>query len=321
LDHGGRHPDMPKKLSNAFIFTCNVSFEFEKSEQTANVNYSSGLQRDKMVEAERAPVDERVRKVIALKRQVCDTPDKYFVVVNQKGIDPLSLDLFAKEGILALRRAKRRNMERLVLACGGLQVNSVDGLTPEILGHADSVYEYTLGEEKYTFIEGLVNPLSCTILIRGPNDHSITQIKDAVRDGLRAAKNAIEDGHVVPGAGAFELAAYRHLQQLKSNVKGSNKIGADLFSEALLIIPKTLASNSGLDVQQTIVNLLEEHSEGHVVGLNLATGDGFDAAESGVWDNYRVKRQILHSSVVVASQLLLVDEIIKAGKTQAQHSS
>ncbi len=56
--------------------------------------------------------------------QVCDTPDKSFVVVNQKGIDPMSLDLLAKEGILGLRRAKRRNMERLQLACGGFTINS-----------------------------------------------------------------------------------------------------------------------------------------------------------------------------------------------------
>ncbi len=41
------------------------------------------------------------------------------MVINQKGIDPLSLDVLAKEGILGLRRAKRRNMERLTLACGG----------------------------------------------------------------------------------------------------------------------------------------------------------------------------------------------------------
>ena len=41
------------------------------------------------------------------------------MVINQKGIDPISLDLLAKDGILGLRRAKRRNMERLALACGG----------------------------------------------------------------------------------------------------------------------------------------------------------------------------------------------------------
>jgi len=41
--------------------------------------------------------------------------------------------MFAKEGILALRRAKRRNMERIVLACGGSAINAVDDLKPEDL--------------------------------------------------------------------------------------------------------------------------------------------------------------------------------------------
>lgn len=50
------------------------------------------------------------------------------------------------------------------------------------------------GEEKYTFIEKCGNPRSVTLLVKGPNQHTITQIKDAIRDGLRAVKNAIEDG-------------------------------------------------------------------------------------------------------------------------------
>lgn len=111
-------------------------------------------------------------------------------------------------------------------------MNSVDDLTPECLGHAGLVYEHTLvrlfffwggsifylsvhktvkfklfkikmilmlqpclqGEEKYTFIEKCGNPRSVTLLVKGPNKHTLTQIKDAVRDGLRAVKNAIEDG-------------------------------------------------------------------------------------------------------------------------------
>ncbi|PKU28294.1 t-complex protein 1 subunit zeta [Limosa lapponica baueri] len=121
--------------------------------------------------------------------------EKALEVLEQvKGIDPFSLDALAKEGIVALRRAKRRNMERLTLACGGTAMNSVEDLAPDCLGHAGLVYEYTLGEEKYTFIEKCDNPRSVTLLIRGPNKHTLTQIKDAVRDGLRAVKNAIEDG-------------------------------------------------------------------------------------------------------------------------------
>ena len=80
-----------------------------------------------------------------------------------------------------------------------------------MLGFAKEVTVHTLGEEKFTFVEGVVNPRSCTILIKGPDGHTIAQIKDAVRDGLRAVKNTIEDKCVVPGGGAFEIAAHRAL--------------------------------------------------------------------------------------------------------------
>ena len=111
-----------------------------------------------------------------------------------QGIDPPSLDLLAKAGIVALRRAKRRNMERIPLCCGGMAVNSVDDLSPDYLGHAGLVYETVLGEQKYTFIEQCKNPESVTLLVKGPNKHTLSQIKDAIRDGLRAVKNALEDG-------------------------------------------------------------------------------------------------------------------------------
>jgi chaperonin GroEL (HSP60 family) len=55
------------------------------------------------------------------------------VLINQKGIDPICLDMLAREGILALRRAKKRNMERLTLACGGFAINSVEELSEDCL--------------------------------------------------------------------------------------------------------------------------------------------------------------------------------------------
>lgn len=36
--------------------------------------------------------------------------------------------------------------------------------------------------------------------------------------------------------------------------------------------------------------------------------------QTGVWDNYRVKRQVLTLSTVLATQLLLVDEVLRAGR-------
>lgn len=315
LDHGARHPDMKKRAENCHILTCNVSLEYEKSEVNAGFFYNSAEQREQMVAAERRSVDEKVQKIIDLKKQVCEGTDNSFVVINQKGIDPISLDLLAREGIVALRRAKRRNMERLVLACGGEAVNSVEDLTPDVLGWAGLVYEHVLGEEKYTFVEEVKNPHSCTILIKGPNDHTIAQIKDAVRDGLRAVKNTLEDEAVILGAGAFEVAARQYLvNEVKKTVKGGAQLGVEAFADALLVIPKTLAENSGLDTQDAIIALQRDHDNGVVVGLNHHTGEPMDPHMEGIFDNYSVKRQIINSGPIIASQLLLVDEVIRAGR-------
>lgn len=316
MDHGCRHPDMPKMLENCYIMTLNVSLEYEKTEVNAGFFYSSAQEREKLVESERNFTDEKVRAILAFKNQVC-TPEngKTFVIINQKGIDPLSLDMLAKSGIMALRRAKRRNMERLTLCCGGYQVNSVEDLEIGCLGEAGRVYEQVLGEDKFTFMEDVQNPQSCSVLVKGPNEHTIAQLKDALRDGLRAVKNALEDHCVVPGAGSFELAAAEDLQRFKSQVKGRAKLGVQAFSDALLIIPKTLAENSGLDLQDTLIALQEEREQSQVpVGLDLNTGEPMCPDQEGVWDQYRVKRQFLHLSTVLATQLLLVDEVMRAGK-------
>lgn len=173
--------------------------EYEKSEVNSGFFYKTAEEREKLVAAEREFIDQRVRKVIALKKKLCDGTNKNFVVLNQKGIDPMSLDMLAKEGIIALRRAKRRNMERLALACGGIALNHLDDIQESQLGFAGLVYEHILGENKYTFIEECKVPQSVTILIKGPNKHTLTQIKDAVRDGLRAINNSVEDKALIPG--------------------------------------------------------------------------------------------------------------------------
>jgi T-complex protein 1 subunit zeta len=96
-------------------------------------------------------------------------------------------------------------------------------------------------------------PKSVTLLIKGPNSHTITQIKDAVRDGLRSVYNMIVDKSVVPGGGAFHVACAARLlsENFRKTVKGKAKWGVAAFADALLVIPKTLAANSGHDIQDS----------------------------------------------------------------------
>ncbi|CAF1144271.1 unnamed protein product [Adineta steineri] len=306
LDHGDRHTSMPKALKNAFILICFFR------EVNAGFFYKNAEERDRLVTSERKFIDDRVQKIVELKRKVCSSDDKNktFVIVNQKGIDPFSLDILAKDGILALRRAKRRNMERITLACGGEAMNSVENLTKDCLGFAEDV----LGEEKFTFIEGCKNPKSVTVLLKGSTKCILNQLKDALRDGLRSITNAIEDGCVIPGGGAFEIVAHHALTQYKEQVKGRARLGVQAFAEALLIIPKAIAQNAGHDQQETIVKLQHEYTTTKIpVGIDITTGDAMEPKSLGIYDNYRVKKQLIHSSTSIATNLILVDEILRAG--------
>eukprot|EP01054_Gregarina_sp_Poly1_P001349 Gregarina_sp_Poly_1__1348@NODE_1333_length_4355_cov_224_001632_g897_i0_p1_GENE_NODE_1333_length_4355_cov_224_001632_g897_i0NODE_1333_length_4355_cov_224_001632_g897_i0_p1_ORF_typecomplete_len564_score102_39Cpn60_TCP1/PF00118_24/4_8e137_NODE_1333_length_4355_cov_224_001632_g897_i0821773 len=332
MDHGCRHPNMPTSLKNCYVLTCNVSLEYEKTEVNSAFFYNSAEQRARLAEAERRFTDMKVQKIIELKRQVCTEENgKNFVVFNQKGIDPPSLDMFAREGIMALRRVKRRNMERLSLCCGGNAVNAVEGLEPQDLGFADHVWEISLGDEKYTFVEGVKDPRSCAILIKAPADHQIEQIKDAVRDGLRALRNAIVDEALCPGAGAFEIACCEHLKRFaEQQVEGKTKLGVMLVGESLLAIPRAIIKNSGFDTQDCLLKMQDEYrrlvannlsqqqdpelAEAVEVGFDIKTGGTCVPSMKGIYDSVMVKRQMVVLVITLAVQLLLVDEIIKAGK-------
>jgi len=302
LDHGGRQSDLPSRLENCYIMSLNVSLEYEKTEVHSGFFWSNAEQREKLIASERQFTDDKVLQIVALKKKLCDGTNKNFIIVNQKGIDPPSLEILAREGIVGIRRAKRRNGERIPLACGGKTLNSVDDVEESDLGFAKLVYEQTLGEDKYTFIEGVENPFSCTILVKGPNDYTIAQTKDAIRDGLRAVKNTIEDKSVIPGGGAFEIAAAERLYEFaRKEVSGKVKLGVMCFADALLIIPRTLAVNSGFDAQETLLKVQEAHQKNlEPFGVDVITGEPLPAAVSAVWDNYIVKKQFLNIAPVLA---------------------
>lgn len=325
LDHGGRHPDMPIRVENAYVLILNVSLEYEKTEVNSGFYYSTADQRDKLAASERRFVDEKLKKIIDLKNEVCGLgSDKGFVIINQKGIDPMCLDVLAKNNILALRRAKRRNMERLQLVTGGEAQNSVEDLSPSVLGYSGLVHQETIGEEKFTYVTGNKNPKSCTILIKGSTHYALNQTKDAVRDGLRAVANVLKDKVVIPGAGAFFIAASKHLKACNMNklgAKGKIKTGVEAFAEALLVIPKTLVKNSGFDpldvlaVCEDELNDADADGERRYVGVDLKIGDSCDPTIEGIWDSYRVIRNAVNGASGIASNLLLCDELLRAGKS------
>lgn len=105
------------------------------------------------------------------------------------------------------------------------------------------------------------------------------------------------------------------MKEYCKSIEGKKRLGAVAFADALLVIPKTLADNSGFDTQDVLLRVIGEHEREQLqVGLDLTTGNPISPETEGIFDNYCVKKQMLQLASVLAQQLLLVDEVMRAGK-------
>ena len=86
----------------------------------------------------------------------------------------------------------------------------------------------------------------------------------------------------------------------------------------LVLFPSPFASAFVAFVAFALRWTQEAGSADQPVGLDVDTGEPMIPEQNGIWDNYIVKRQFLHLSTVLASQLLLVDEVIRAGKNMGK---
>merc|ERR1711978_103684 len=117
-------------------------------------------------------------------------------------------------------------------------------------------------------------------LMKGPNKHTLSQMKDAVRDGLRAVKNALEDKCVVPGAGAYEVAVNLAIKKGLEKLKGKARLGMQAYADGMLVIPKVLSQNAGYDPQDVMVTLISESGDsGQAVGVDCSTGEAINPAD------------------------------------------
>ncbi|MEM2461458.1 MAG: thermosome subunit beta, partial [Archaeoglobaceae archaeon] len=235
------------------------------------------------------------------------------VVFCQKGIDDLAQYYLAKAGILAVRRVKKSDIEKIAKATGARILTDLREISPSDLGEAELVEERKVGDEKMVFIEGCKNPKAVTILVRGGTEHVVDEIARGIEDGIRVVGCAIEDGKVVAGAGAPEMELSLRLKQWAPSVGGREQLAIEAFASALEVIPRTLAENAGIDPIDVIVNLKSAHEKGEkYAGVDVETGKVVDMKERGVIEPLRVKTQAIQSATEVAVMILRVDDVIAA---------
>jgi chaperonin GroEL (HSP60 family) len=241
------------------------------------------------------------------------------VVICQKGIDDVAQHFLAKKGILAVRRVKKSDMEKLARATGGRIVSNIEDLQPGDLGEATLVEERKVGEDKMVFVEGAKNAKSVTILIRGGFERLIAEGERALRDSLSAVADAVKFGKIVGGGGAVEIEVAKRLRAIAPKVGGKQQLAVEAFAKALEALPSTLAENAGLDALEMIMKLRAAHSDsnGRFMGINVFNGNIEDMFNLGVIEPAAIKLNAVKAATEAATMILRIDDFIAASKVGA----
>jgi len=305
LDKEVVHPGMPKRVENAKIALLDTPLEVEKPEITAKINITSP-------EMMKAFLDEEANILKNMVEQIAQTGAN--VVVCQKGIDEVAQHFLAKKGILAVRRVKRSDMEKLERATGGKIVSSIRDLKPEDLGKAALVEERRVGNDKMVFIEGCKHPKAVTILVRGANDMVLDEVERSLKDALNVLRNVMKTPKIVPGGGAVEVELAMRIREYAKKIGGKEQLAIEAFANALEEIPMILAETAGLDPLETLMKLRQLHSEGKIyAGIDVINGKIVeDMTAIDVVDPLVVKTNIIKSGAEAATTVLKIDDIISA---------
>jgi len=301
---------MPKRIEGAKIALINEALEVKKTETDAKINITSPDQLMSFLEQEEKMLKEMVEQIAATGANVL------FV---QKGIDDLAQHYLAKYGIMAVRRVKKSDMEKLAKATGAKIVTNVRDLTPEDLGEAELVEQRKVAGENMIFVEGCKNPKAVTILIRGGTEHVVDEVERALEDAVKVTKDIVEDGKILAAGGAPEIELAIRLDEYAKEVGGKEQLAIEAFAEALKIIPRTLAENAGLDPIETLVKVIAAHKEkGPTIGVDVFEGEPADMMERGVIAPLRVTKQAIKSASEAAIMILRIDDVIAASKLEKE---
>ncbi len=302
IDKERVHPNMPKVVKDAKIAMISEPVEFKKTEVDAEINITSPDQLQLFLDQEEKMLKNMVDKIINSGANV---------VVCQKGIDDMAQHYMSKAGILAVRRVKKSDMEKLSRASGGVVVTNIDEISESDLGHAGIAEEKKTGGDSMLFITGCKNPKAVSIVIRGGTEHVVDSLERALEDALRVVGVVIEDEKLVAGGGSPEVELSLRLNEYAATLKGREQLAVNKFAEAIEVIPRTLAENAGLDPIDMMVELKSQHEKGNKnAGLDVYTGDVIDMMDKGVVEPLRVKTQAINSATESAVMILRIDDVI-----------
>jgi len=300
------HSGMPKRMEKAKIALMDTALEIEKTEFSAEIKISNPQQMQAFLDEETKLMKDMVEKVKASGANV---------LFCQKGIDEVAQSFLAKAGILAARRIKKSDVEKLSRATGARIITNLEDLRSNDLGFAGLVEERKLGDDKMIFIQDCKDPKSVSILIRAGLERLVDEAERALKDALSVVIDVVKKPKAVAGGGAVEMELAKRIRDQAAQIGGREQLAVEAFADSLEVIPRTLSDNAGLNQIDILVGLRAAHeTKGIWSGVNVFTGEIVDMWKEGVLEPVKVKEHAIGSAVEVASMIMRIDDVIASSK-------
>lgn len=301
------HPKMKRCIKNPRIILLDCNLEYKKGESQTNVEIMKDTDFTRVLELEEEHIKKICEDIIAVK------PD---VVITEKGVADLASHFLLKAGISAVRRVRKSDNNRIARACGATIVNRTEELREDDVGTGAGLFEIKkYGDDYFCFITECINPKACTIVLRGASKDVLNETERNLQDALHVARNLLMEPKLVPGGGATEMSVSKLLMEKAAGIAGVEQWPYKAVSQALDIIPKTLAQNCGANIIRTLTALRAKHAtEGNTWGIDGETGEIVDMKVRGIWDPLSVKMQTYKTAIETAILLLRIDDIVSGSK-------
>ncbi len=296
------HPGMPDFVKDAKVALLNAALEIKKPEFDANIRIDDPAMIQKFLSQEEEILRDMVKNI---KKTGAN------VLITQKGIDDLAQHYLAKEGIYAVRRVKKSDIDKLAKATGASTASSIDELSPADLGFAALVEQKKIDDDYLTFVTGCKNPKALSILIRGGTEHVIDEIERSITDSIHVVAAAVEDGKYTTGGGSSATEIATKLKEYAGKIGGRQQLAIERFANAMEEIPRALSENAGLDPIDVLIKIRKRHADGDkYAGINLYTGEVEDMQKVGIIEPIRVGEQAIESATEAAVMILRIDDVI-----------
>jgi thermosome len=297
-------PAMPRKVTDAKIAVLSCALEVKDTETDAKIQISDPRMLESFLDQEEEMLREMVNKVVDSGANV---------LMCQKGIDDLAQHYLTKAGILAARRVKKSDVEKLARATSATIVTNVQELSSGDLGSAGLVEERKVAGDDMIFVEECKDPKAVTILVRGGTEHVVDETERALHDAISVVGLITEDPRLVYGGGACETTLSSSLNEFAKSVSGREGLAVEAYADAVKQIPRTLAENAGMDPIDTVQDLVAQSSEkGSSIGLDVANKKVADMSAKDVVEAVGVKQQAIKSATEAVSMLLRIDDVISS---------